>query len=104
MSGPAGLLGPESTFDYYYKDNQSKAEFYLTVLRYLVINEQNCDITVKYKITSIISQVLSAEQIVQDSQVSGVFKAAARLASSICQNGKGMIDFLNEGNAFNKLI
>jgi hypothetical protein len=71
-------LGPESTFDVHFRDNDKRIEFALTMLELVLSNNLNAQNAIKMDMIPTLSEIIRREPVTEDTVLSGCFKAAVR--------------------------
>ena len=97
LSGVGGVLGPESTFDVYFRDNEKRIEFNLTMLEIVLSNILNNENAIKAEMIPLLNEIIRREPVTEDTVLSGCFKTAVRCLNKAAKSNTAM-NLMMDGN------
>jgi hypothetical protein len=97
-------LGPESTFDVHFRDNDKRIEFALTMLELVLSNNLNAQNAIKMDMIPTLSEIIRREPVTEDTVLSGCFKAAVRCLNRSAKLNNALNQMLDGGALITRLL
>jgi len=104
LSGVGGVLGPESTFDVHFRDNEKRMEFYLTMLELVLSNNLNNENAIKMDMIETLSEIIRREPVTEDTVLSGCFKVAVRCLNKAAKSNTAMNLIMDQNALITRIL